>query len=401
MTTHATPPMIGSRIERVDALRGLALLGIILANVPYAPGLSEIHSDTRYIIGSPSIENMLQVFSSIFIDKKFIPIFSILFGFGFSVQLSKIQGSRSEFNTYFRRRMLLLFLIGCMHGYLLWFGDITRNYALCGLLLLVVYKWPLARILWLALILSVPATALVYILNAALNLQQYGYDVSMVKDLYLTDNYLRYLQINATIDPLVNFLQDSPITLVFCSGQILLGFWLGQTGFFYNPGLFKSRIRTWILFGSTFGVLGSVGLWAITTGKIELSGASAGLIFLVVGGLVLQSLFYVALFVKLYHYHRWRRLLGLFIPVGKMALTNYLMQTVFCLLFFFHWPHALQLYGKVTLTETYLIALCIFGFQTIYSHWWFEHFTQGPVEMLWKKLAYRNVATKHTEYIHH
>jgi uncharacterized protein len=352
------------------------------------------------MLGSQLVDDVLQVFTSIFIDKKFITIFSILFGFGFSVQLNKIKGSGSQFTKYFTRRMGLLFGIGCIHGYLLWFGDITRDYALCGLFLLLVYKWPLRRILWLALILAVPATAIVYILNAALNLQQYSYDVSIIKELYLTGSYARYLQINTTIDPLINFLQDSPITLVFCSGQILLGFWLGQTGFFSNPGLFKRRIRKWILFGGTFGVLGSVGFWAITTGKIELDGASVGLIFLVVGGLVMQSLFYIALFIKLYHSQIGKRLLGLFVPVGKMALTNYLMQTVFCLLIFFHWPHVFRLYGKVTLTETYLIALCIFGIQTVYSHWWFRHFTQGPVEMLWRKLAYRNVRTKHTEYIH-
>jgi uncharacterized protein len=297
--------------------------------------------------------------------------------------------------------MLLLLIIGCIHGYLLWFGDITRDYAICGFFLLLVYKWPLRKILWLALILAIPTTAIVYILNAALDLQQYSYDVSIVKELYITDSYLRYLQINTTIDPLVNFLQDSPLTLVFCSGQILIGFWLGQTGFFSNPGLFKNRIRMWILLGSTLGILGSIGFWAITTGKIELEGASVGLIFLVVGGLVLQSLFYIALFITLYTYPTWRRLLAIFVPVGRMALTNYLMQTVFCLLVFFHWPHGLSLYGKITLTETYLIALCIFGMQILYSHWWLRHFNQGPVEMLWRKLAYWKVRTKNTEYIHH
>jgi uncharacterized protein len=401
MATHSIISFPGSRIEMVDALRGLALLGIILANVPYAPDLSEIYNNTRYIIGSQWVDDILQVVTSIFIDKKFITIFSILFGFGFSVQLNKIQGSQRDFSNYFTRRMLLLLIIGCIHGYLLWFGDITRDYAICGLFLLLVYKWPLRRILWLALILAIPTTTIVYLLNAALNLQQYSYDVSIVKELYIADNYLRYLQINATIDPLVNFLQDSPLTLVFCSGQILLGFWLGQTGFFSNPGLFRNRIRMWILFGSTLGVLGSVGFWAITNGKIELEGASVGLLFLVVGGLVLQSLFYIALFVKLYTYPKWRQLLAIFVPVGKMALTNYLMQTVFCLLIFFHWPHGLSLYGKTTLTETYLIALGIFGMQTFYSHWWFRHFTQGPVEMLWRKLAYRHVRTKSIEYIHH
>lgn len=385
-----------TRIEMVDALRGFALLGIIIANIPYSHDLTEVYTKNQFILGSAYWDNLLKTATAFFIDKKFITLFSMLFGFGFSVQVDRMAEKNTDFRKYFIRRMLWLLLIGCIHGYLLWFGDITRDYAICGLLLVLIYKWPIRRILWVGLLLAIPLTALVFISNAALNLQEYTYDVSIVQELYITESYWRYLTINFTIDPLVNFIQDSPITLVFCSGQILLGFWLGRIGFFATPQLFRSMINKWILFGSTFGILSSVGYWAVTTGRLELDGASIGLIFLIVGGLVLQSLCYIGLFVKAWENSRLKNLLKIFVPVGRMALTNYLMQTIFYLLLFFHWPHGLQLYGKVTITETYLIAVAVYTVQVLFSYWWMNHFSQGPIEMLWRRLAYQGVPAQST-----
>jgi uncharacterized protein len=381
----------------VDALRGFALLGIILANIPYSHELTEVYTSNRYILGSDYWDTLLKTATAFFIDKKFITVFSMLFGFGFSIQVDRMTEKNTDFRKYFIRRMLWLLLIGCIHGYVLWFGDITRDYAICGLLLVLIYQWPIRRILWVGLLLAIPLTALVFILNAALNLQQYAYDVSIVQELYITESYWRYLTINFTIDPLVNFIQDSPITLVFCSGQILLGFWLGRIGFFATPQLFRNMINKWILLGSTFGITGSIGYWAVTTGKLELDGASVCLIFLIVGGLVLQSLCYIGLFVKAWENRHLKNLLKIFVPVGRMALTNYLLQTIFYLLLFFHWPHGLQLYRKVTITETYLIAIAVYTLQVLYSNWWMKHFTQGPVEMLWRKLAYQGVPVQATK----
>ncbi|QHT66809.1 hypothetical protein GXP67_09135 [Rhodocytophaga rosea] len=157
-----------SRLQLIDALRGFALLGIILANIPYPNEISSIYRESRLMVGSAQTDQFLRTAVSFFIDKKFITIFSILFGFGFSVQVQKMRSTSVAFKSYFVRRMLLLFVIGCIHAYILWFGDIIRDYAICGLLLLLVYHWPLKRILWTAIIFAGPLTAIVFILNEAL-----------------------------------------------------------------------------------------------------------------------------------------------------------------------------------------------------------------------------------------
>ena len=81
-------------------------------------------------------------------------------------------------------------------------------------------------------------------------------------------------------------------------------------------------------------------------------------------------------------------------PVGKMALTNYLLQTVFYLVLFFHWTNGLKLYGRLTITETYLVALGLFLVQVIFSTWWMKKHEQGPVENIWKKLSYKFTGSK-------
>jgi uncharacterized protein len=105
--------------------------------------------------------------------------------------------------------------------------------------------------------------------------------------------------------------------------------------------------------------------------------------------MVLQSLCYVSAFVQLFQHPVMQRVLSIFEPVGRMALTNYLMQTAFYSLLFFSWTHGLRLYGKLSLTETYLLALLLFGCQVVVSCWWLKRYQQGPVEAVWKSLSYR------------
>jgi uncharacterized protein len=103
----------------------------------------------------------------------------------------------------------------------------------------------------------------------------------------------------------------------------------------------------------------------------------------------LQSLSYMSGFVKLYRYNWFKKLATPFEFVGRMALTNYMLQSIFYLLIFFHCTNGLKLYGRVTMTETYLVAVGLFIVQVIFSKWWLKNHSQGPIEFLWKSVAYR------------
>ena len=378
---HLLPPETKKRFESVDALRGLALFGILLANVPFAENIR-----TNTLTGQ--IDSAFSFLFHLLIEKKFITIFSILFGFGFYIQLRKADEAGINFRTYYFKRMLILFLIGCIHAYLFWFGDIIRDYALCGIFLLFVYKWSSKKILVTGIVFSVLLTATVFIANSVSG-PQYSYDISIVRDHPLTASYSQYLWINARIDPFANFLQDSPITLVFCFGNMLLGYWMAKACFFQQPGKFKLARKKLIIIGGVMGIAASYIFWLVTSGKLELTAALLWLPYVIVAGMVLQSLFYISAFISLFQSTWWKKVLSVFIPVGKMSLTNYLLQTLFYLLIFFHWTHGLQLFGKINMTETYLIAILFFGMQVVFSKTWLNYYDQGPVEAVWKNLSYK------------
>ncbi len=107
------------RIESVDALRGFALFGIVLANIPFSG---------EHVVQNP-FNQTFDFLHNLIIAHKFIAMFSILFGFGFYIQFQRFQSKKIHFSKYFIIRMILLFVIGCLHGYLLWTGDIIRTYA--------------------------------------------------------------------------------------------------------------------------------------------------------------------------------------------------------------------------------------------------------------------------------
>lgn len=384
-----------SRIEVVDALRGFALLGIIIANIPFASTAASMEDQRLLMPGAVEIDNLLVVLYSWFVDKKFITIFSMLFGFGFYIQYTRAKSKDLDFTPYFMWRMFLLLLIGAVHAYIIWYGDIIRDYAICGMLLLLFRKWSLSKILTTGIVLGVIGTGIIFILNGVFDMHStYRYDLGLLKELEIAPNYWRYWIVNFTIDPFVNFIHDTPLTLSFALGCMLIGIWLGKTEFFKHPQKHRKLMKYLMTLGFTVGVAGSITYWMVINGKLELSLPIIWLVFLIIGAMLLQSLAYVSLFVWLYEYTGIKRILKVFVPVGRMALSNYILQSIFYTIFFFHWFPGLRLFGKITIAETYLIGIALFGIQIIVSQWWLKHHAQGPLEMLWKKWSYKPINKK-------
>ena len=367
-----------NRIEVVDALRGFALLGVFLANVPYGD-LEAIQT---------SFDPALNFLYHLLIDKKFITIFSMLFGFGFYIQMSRAEEKKIHFQSYFLKRMGLLFLIGAIHCFLLWNGDIIMSYAFGGVFLLLVRKLSNKSLLILALVFNIFLTGIIFIGNSALEWQTYSYDYALAAEWPITQSFLRYLEINWTISPWRNFLNDMPLTLAFTFGNMLIGMLLGRINFFKKPKKFKKMTNWFIILGLSLGLGSSYALHMIFSGELEMDLPLLWLPFVILAGMLLQSMSYISIFIRLYRSARIKKFIGFFNPVGKMALTNYLMQSVFYLLIFFHCLPGLQLFNKITAGETYLLAIGLFGLQSLISSFWLKRYAQGPVEYVWRKLTY-------------
>lgn len=374
-----TPIIKISRIQVVDVLRGFALLGVLLANVPF----------DRTATPDNELNKVLELLYDVFINRKFITLFSMLFGFGFYIQLTRAEQKGINFQRYFLKRMGLLFLIGTAHCFLLWNGDIIMSYAIGGVFLLLVRNWSLKRLTWLTVICSVFLTGILFIGNAVLGWQQHSYTFDRVLRHPIANSYFEYLAINFRIAPWVNFAQDMPVTLVFTFGNMMLGFILGKLNFFRNPRSLQRTYRVIILLGFVLGLPCSYLFHLVNTGNLELDISLLWLPFAVIGGMMLQTLAYMALFVKLSAVPLFENMTSWFKYVGRTALSNYIFQSVFYVFVIFHAIHDSGLYGAISRAETYTIALLFFAVQSFLGFLWLRKNKQGPIEYIWKKLSYQ------------
>ena len=370
-----------NRIEVVDSLRGFALLGVLYANIPIGgdPPIASVYDDTIHFL------------FNFLISKKFITIFSILFGFGFFIQFSRAQEKVINFNSYFLKRMGLLFLIGCFHSFVLWNGDILMSYAFGGAFLLLLRNWSVKKLIFLAIIFNVLLTGATFIGNSALGWAVYDYDFAIVTDLALTNSYWEYLRINWITSPWVNFLNDMPLTLFFTFGNMLIGMILGKINFFNAENGLRQLKKWFVLLGVILGIPASYYFHLLMTGNLELGLPLLWVPFAIIVGMLFQSLAYISLFVELYKVGFIRKITSGFKYVGKTALTNYLGQSVFYLLAIYHCTNLFQLFGKLSEPETYLLATLFFLLQSSTSYFWLKVWSQGPMEYWWKKMSYSNV----------
>ncbi|MDQ4140085.1 MAG: DUF418 domain-containing protein, partial [Bacteroidota bacterium] len=389
LQTFKLAPVSGQeRLFQIDSLRGFASLGIILVNIYAFSGYGWMPEEQMRALPTARWDQIIATILNVLINTKFITLFSILFGTGFYLQLERAQQQSLNFQPYFAKRMLILMLLACIHAYVIWYGDIIRYYAAAGLLLILVRNWSPRKIIWLCIIFSVPVTGLVFILKSAIDLTPDNYPSrEQILNAFKSSSYRQMLQMNWRIDPVHNFLLDSPITITSVTGKILLGFWLGQIGFFRSVDRYSKLLQWWIWGGLTVGLTSSVAYWAIESGYLSLD--SPWLLwvpFAVAGGLICHSLFYLAAFLRLHEKFPEAVIFRTFAVVGKMALSNYIGQTLLCMFIFYPSLPGFKLMGKVGPVSLLVISLIVFLVQVIISRFWLKYHQQGPLEQVWKNL---------------
>jgi uncharacterized membrane protein YeiB len=318
-------PPDDKRIETLDYLRGFALLGIILVNI--LPLLS---------VGLPVTETEASYwkFLYLFIEGRFFTIFSFLFGVGFYLFITKANQKGRNGRVLFLRRILVMFLIGLIH-FQFHPGEALTVYAISGLLVFPFYRLKKETNLIIAL------------------------------SLLGSFSWL-------AIKPLL------PIPL------ILLGFAAGQFRLFENLAAKKKPIA---IFTAMMGVLSLLAIGyqnslAPRLGNGGVSGVDFYPFFhagIMVGPIV--SAFYAGSLILLVQRPFFNRLLSPLKHYGRMALTNYLTQTVFIFL-------AGRLFGTLSLVETLYICLIIYTLQLLLSYIWLRNFIYGPLEWLWRAATY-------------
>lgn len=390
MSMKAIPVSEAERIHQLDVIRGFALFGIFFVNMPtfLQPALF-LPED-----GLPADHSMLDVWIrllfNMFVQTKFYTIFSFLFGAGFYLFMSRAEAKGHRVSMLYMRRLSGLFLIGMIHFLFLWYGDILHTYALTGLFLLLYYRkrdkqvqgwawfWLLSLQLLYAMTLLLPSEPDVHRAIADQRLAQKAIHV------YTSGNWGDWMQFRLVNEfPLV--LANEWFAIWSVLPLFLFGFSFARLGLFQQTRLFLPAIKRlwWLLLMISCVLVVMIPLLQFEVVRPPASAFVSVQIFVGWSGLSLCA-FYICSLLLLYENERARKLLLPLAPVGRMALTNYLLQTIVSVLV----ARWLQLYGEASMALGLLLCLIVFPLQVAASKWWLNRFRYGPAEWLWRCFTY-------------
>ena len=380
------------RDERIDALRGFALFGILLVNIQ-----SFLYGATNpigYLMPDAGPLDRATLFATAaFVNLKFMPLFAMLFGAGFSLLYKKLKTMTPEPRKIYRRRMFFLFVFGILHGVFFYFGDITQMYAVAGLVLLLYVDRDVAGIgraarnWWIGMAVFA-AVVFALVETVSTFAKEYVAEVTSNFEVFSYGSYLEQLpvRIGEFGDLIVGNFLGLPLTVAL----MLTGMLAQRAGW-----LQQHDVRAWRT-ASTLGLL--IGLpAALLYGYWMLSDVEAyGLAATPQGAMVpmLLSITLTFLYASVFLRKAPPGVIALLAPAGRMPLTNYLLQSIAMGALLSGWGLALG--PRLNYWQTAAVAVLIVVFQVLLSSLWLGpmKMRQGPLEALWRAWTYRGLPTQ-------
>ena len=398
------PVQQAERIQIVDILRGFALFGILLVNMvlfsyPFQSILFPPASDM------PWYDRAATWLIHFLAEGKFYALFSLLFGRGMVLLVDRIEERGRRVAHFYIRRLLARLLIGLVHAFLIWPGDILIIYALLGFPLLLFRKArPRTLLIWAVLLIAVPlifiaaATGLVALggmtpegaqqIEQSFAATKAGYlaDVARSYEVYANGNFLEI-----TAQRAYDYMSMGLVSLLALGFNILamflVGVWFGKRRIFNDLDAHRPFFRKLLAWGLTVGLIGNA-IYATLIMDIPRYDASIQLLIATVAqgiGAPLLMLAYVAAICLLALRPAWGRLQVL-APVGQMALTNYLLESIIFTLSVYY--YGLALVGQFGAAWGIVLTVAIYLLLIPFSHWWMRRFLYGPAEWLWRSMTY-------------
>ncbi|WP_404407876.1 DUF418 domain-containing protein [Jeotgalibacillus malaysiensis] len=391
------------RIHTLDIIRGFALFGILIANMilfktPVFTDISGLVEGNRLPEGG--MNAALTLLTAFFVDAKFYPMFSMLFGLGFYIFYSRLMKRGLPAKKLFRCRLVFLLLLGLAHLTFIWSGDILHTYAITGFLLpfFVERSTKTIKIWAISLLIFGPLlmTALMLLSSVSVHFMISG-GMDTLENLHASSILAASVMADGSFGEILAFRFRNEVVLILAQFMLLvptilslflIGLYLGKTGMFTD---IENNIHRWkkvMWVGLAVGVP-VVGISLVIDYNVfgwptYLTGPIATGIN-TVGGPFLM-LFYVSVIVLVTRKSSVEKMLMPFASVGRMALTNYLMQSIIAVIIFN--GYGFGLFGQVSKTQGVLIAIAIYSVQVVLSHLIMRHFKQGPMEYVWRKWTY-------------
>ncbi len=400
-TVSVGPVTVKERIQSLDVMRGVALLGILTMNIQDFSMIGAAYMNPTAYGDLHGLNYAVWYVCMLFADLKFMSIFSMLFGAGILLMTSRIEASGRRAGPLHYRRMGWLALFGCLHGYLLWPGDILFTYSLGGMVAYLSRKWKPRTLIISGLLFTSVATVLAvgsyesmpyWPKKSVDQLRQQLWAPSPAA----VNKELATYRSGWLVEEKDRVVQNVGMQL---QGNIFLAFWRAYGLMLVGMGLFKlgvfsaklpARIYRWFI---ALGLLVGLPIIAFGVHREFADHWNMRKAFFLdfqynYWASLLVCLFWIGL-VMLICRKGWlpgaRRRLA---AVGRMAFTNYLTHTIVCTFLFYGW--GLGLFGKVSRTEQFGIVLAIWAAQLIISPWWLDRFQFGPFEWIWRSLTYWN-----------
>lgn len=379
------------RIVLLDALRGLGVLGILLCNAPdfaVAPEIAESAGHWPHGTGAATLS--VWVVTQWLFQRKFVTLFAMLFG----VSIFLIGGERSDKDrgAILRRRLAWMVLFGLLHGFAIWYGDVLLSYALAGFAVLFARSWPAQKLIrtglaiWIVLsLLTLAGLTLAAVMPQAAA-QQALETTKMLAQAKAAEaqyggTFVQSLVQNAK-DRLA-FLSGEPIIFVMTSALMMMGLGAFKAGVLTgeaSPRVYR-RLLVWGLLASLLvgGLFIAEAVMGLPKG---LGMVSVGVQWMLAPP---TTLAYVALMVFATRSKAWSAIPKVLAPVGQMAFTNYLAQSVIMTAIFYG-GRGLGLHGQVDRPGLAAITVAIWIAQILWSRWWLDRFEMGPLEWVWRRL---------------
>lgn len=376
----ARPVRPDQRVAAIDVLRGVALFGVLTVNLLTVFRISIFQQFLPPALKSSSLDRAVDWIVSVGLELKAFALFSLLFGVGLAIQFERLASNEMRSMLLFRR-MLALFAIGVFHLCFVWNGDILTHYALVGLIILP-FLYASKRVL-------IAACAVALLFYAAIpiwfpdllywpdeaGLRQHVQEATYV---YAHGTWSEVTRFSMSEVPLYAslLLAVTPRTIAL----FLLGVLAWRLGVLRNP----ARHRRVLIGTAVVGVVLGLGMTVLA---VPTAGALAPLFSALMSfSSVLLAIGYGAAVIAFYSFTRSGRVLALFGPVGRMAFTNYLVQSLVLGWIFF--GYGLGMFGRLSSSQAIVLGMILYFCQVIVSQWWLQRFRFGPMEWLWRTLMY-------------
>lgn len=381
----AAPILEKDRIIALDIIRGLAILGIFMVNMP------SFFSPVLYVDQRTYWSDRLDIWTVNFVDivaqASFYTLFSFLFGYGFIIFMDRLKEKNLSVAKYFSRRLLVLLAIGCLHAFLIWHGDILISYAITGFLLLLMRNMSSVAMVWTGLLLiAIPTFLLTLVSVLSMMMMDGSFDiyegyqriVLQSLEVYANGTFMEITRQRMEDWAFVN-IANSVFIILSILPMFLFGAAAAKEKWLQSVegkiGVFKKLWLVTFILTLTFKLLPYYAGKNLATEVLQDS----------VGGPAC-AIFYFLTIVLATRRGIGLKLLSPLKYVGKMSLTNYLFQSVLCTFIFY--SYGLGLYGSFQPFLGMLLVIAIYTAQIILSKIWLSRFHYGPMEWLWRMGTY-------------